>query len=107
LRQCGLQSEFQDSQDYTEKPCIEEPKKKKKKVCLVTILLQNLEHGKTRGGEYYIAKANKLLFLPAPPKSWSYRQVTQARPVCKVCWIVICVAQRSPVIPKTWKAHEE
>jgi hypothetical protein len=28
--QPGLQSEFQDSQGYTEKPCIEKPKKKKK-----------------------------------------------------------------------------
>ena len=25
-RQPGLQSEFQDSQDYTEKPCLEKPK---------------------------------------------------------------------------------
>jgi hypothetical protein len=29
--QPGLQSEFQDSQDYTEKPCLEEKKKKKRK----------------------------------------------------------------------------
>jgi hypothetical protein len=29
--QRGLQSEFQDNQDYTEKPCLEKPKKKKKK----------------------------------------------------------------------------
>jgi hypothetical protein len=28
--QPGLQSEFQDSQDCTEKPCLEKPKKKKK-----------------------------------------------------------------------------
>ena len=28
--QPGLQSEFQDSQSYTEKPCLEKPKKKKK-----------------------------------------------------------------------------
>jgi hypothetical protein len=27
--QPGLQSEFQDSQGYTEKPCLEKPKKKK------------------------------------------------------------------------------
>jgi hypothetical protein len=27
----GLQSEFQDSQGYTEKPCLEKTKKKKKK----------------------------------------------------------------------------
>jgi hypothetical protein len=27
----GLQSAFQDSQGYTEKPCLEKPKKKKKK----------------------------------------------------------------------------
>jgi hypothetical protein len=27
----GLQSEFQDSQGYTEKPCLEKPKKKKQK----------------------------------------------------------------------------
>jgi hypothetical protein len=27
----SLQSEFQDSQGYTEKPCLEKPKKKKKK----------------------------------------------------------------------------
>ena len=29
--QPGLQSEFQDSQDYTEKPCLKKKKKKKKK----------------------------------------------------------------------------
>jgi hypothetical protein len=29
--QPGLQSEFQDSQGYTEEPCLEKPKKKKKK----------------------------------------------------------------------------
>jgi hypothetical protein len=29
--QPGLQSEFLDSQSYTEKPCLEKPKKKKKK----------------------------------------------------------------------------
>jgi hypothetical protein len=29
--QLGLQSEFQDSQDYKEKPCLEKNKKKKKK----------------------------------------------------------------------------
>jgi hypothetical protein len=29
--QPGLQSEFQDSQGYTEKPCLEKPKKKEKK----------------------------------------------------------------------------
>jgi hypothetical protein len=29
--QPGLQSEFQDSQGYTEKPCLEKPKKKRKK----------------------------------------------------------------------------
>jgi hypothetical protein len=29
--QPGLQSEFQDSQGYTEKSCLEKPKKKKKK----------------------------------------------------------------------------
>jgi hypothetical protein len=28
--QPGLQSEFQDIQSYTEKPCLEKPKKKKK-----------------------------------------------------------------------------
>ena len=30
--QLGLQSEFQDSQGYAEKPCPEKPKKKKKNV---------------------------------------------------------------------------
>jgi hypothetical protein len=29
--QLHLQSEFQDSHSYTEKPCLEKPKKKKKK----------------------------------------------------------------------------
>jgi hypothetical protein len=29
--QPGLQSEFQDRQDYTEKPCLEKTKKEKKK----------------------------------------------------------------------------
>jgi hypothetical protein len=29
--QPGLQSEFQDSQGYTERPCLEKPKRKKKK----------------------------------------------------------------------------
>jgi hypothetical protein len=31
LGQPGLQSEFQDNQGYTEKPCLEKPGKKKKK----------------------------------------------------------------------------
>jgi hypothetical protein len=31
LGQPGLQIEFQDSQGYTEKPCLEKPKKKKEK----------------------------------------------------------------------------
>jgi hypothetical protein len=30
-RQRQADSEFEDSQDYTEKPCLEKPKKKKKK----------------------------------------------------------------------------
>jgi hypothetical protein len=33
----GLQSEFQDSQGYTEKPCLEKPKKKKKKTKIIII----------------------------------------------------------------------
>jgi hypothetical protein len=30
--QSGLQSEFQDSQSYTEKPCLEKQKKKQKQI---------------------------------------------------------------------------
>jgi hypothetical protein len=30
----GLQSEFQDNQGYTEKPCLEKPKKENKQTCL-------------------------------------------------------------------------
>jgi hypothetical protein len=43
--QPGLQSEFQDSQGYTEKPCLKKPKKKKNAIsslyknCLKFILL--------------------------------------------------------------------
>jgi hypothetical protein len=33
--QPGLQSEFQDSQGYTEKPCLEKPKKIKIKNCSI------------------------------------------------------------------------
>jgi hypothetical protein len=32
--QPGLQSEFHDNQDYTERPCLEKPKKKKKELLL-------------------------------------------------------------------------
>jgi hypothetical protein len=39
LGQPGLQSEFQDSQTYTEKPCLEKPKKKKKKKTNPKIIL--------------------------------------------------------------------
>jgi hypothetical protein len=36
--QPGLQSEFQDSQGYTEKPCLEKPKgKKKKKLFVISV----------------------------------------------------------------------
>jgi hypothetical protein len=41
--QPGLQSEFQDSQGYTEKPCLEKPKKKKKDLLmfeLFTVAIQ-------------------------------------------------------------------
>ena len=34
--QPDLQSEFQDSQGYTEKPCLEKPKKKKKRSKILT-----------------------------------------------------------------------
>jgi hypothetical protein len=37
----GLQSEFQDSQGYTEKPCLEKPKKKKKK--MYPVKMSNLQ----------------------------------------------------------------
>jgi hypothetical protein len=37
--QPGLQSEFQDTQGYTEKPCLEKPKKKKKKRIIQTMEL--------------------------------------------------------------------
>jgi hypothetical protein len=33
--QPGLQREFQDSQGFTEKPCLKKPKKKKKKTILI------------------------------------------------------------------------
>ena len=35
--QLGLQSEFQDSQGYTEKPCLEKPKEKKKDNVIVNL----------------------------------------------------------------------
>jgi hypothetical protein len=43
----GLQSEFQDSQGYTEKPCLEKPKKKKKKK-------------KNKGGEMCVCYTSSL-----------------------------------------------
>jgi hypothetical protein len=39
--QPGLQSEFQDSQGYTEKPCLRKKKKKKKRV---SVLIMPLRH---------------------------------------------------------------
>jgi hypothetical protein len=39
--QPGLQSEFQDSQGYTEKPCLETPPPKKKRMTQRKELLQN------------------------------------------------------------------
>jgi hypothetical protein len=40
--QPGLQSEFQDSQGYTEKTCLEKAKKKKKKKRIESELASNL-----------------------------------------------------------------
>jgi hypothetical protein len=39
-RQPGLQSEFQDSQGYTEKPCLEKPETKQNKTKTPTLLKQ-------------------------------------------------------------------
>jgi hypothetical protein len=39
FRQPGLQSEFQDSQGYTEKPCLEKKKNPKKDGAVKTLLL--------------------------------------------------------------------
>jgi hypothetical protein len=50
-----LQSEFQDSQDYTEKPCLEKKKKKERKLDK-SILLRGLER-------WLIGLKNLLLFL--------------------------------------------
>jgi hypothetical protein len=44
----GLQSEFQESQSYTEKPCLEKPKKKK--VSVVYICLDGLISSCAEGG---------------------------------------------------------
>jgi hypothetical protein len=40
--QPGLQSEFQDSQDYTEKPCLEKTKNQKKKILKYTMFCLSL-----------------------------------------------------------------
>jgi hypothetical protein len=40
--QPGLQSEFQDSQDYTEKPCLEKQKQNKKKKIKILLYMKTL-----------------------------------------------------------------
>ena len=42
--QPGLQSEFQDSQDYTEKLCLKKKKSKTKKNCLLCSILDIASH---------------------------------------------------------------
>jgi hypothetical protein len=60
--QPGLQSEFQDSQDYTEKPCLKKkkkkkkPKKKKKKKPDNLVLGQNTE--KNSAGQIFMLLCN-------------------------------------------------
>jgi hypothetical protein len=46
--QPGLQSEFQDSQGYTEKSCLEKPKKKKKSINQILTCLGQPSSPKTR-----------------------------------------------------------
>jgi hypothetical protein len=41
--QPGLQSEFQNSQGYTEKPCLNKPKKKKKMKFLLAVMAHSLQ----------------------------------------------------------------
>jgi hypothetical protein len=40
--QPGLQSEFQDSQDYTEKPCLKNKQKQKQKQTKINVVLKAL-----------------------------------------------------------------
>jgi hypothetical protein len=67
--QPGLQSEFQDSQGYTEKPCLKKPKKEKKKYeqmdlvrvyCIISTFI-NVWIFQIKGclGEKILRKANK------------------------------------------------
>ena len=58
LGQPGLQSEFQDSLSYTEKPCLEKPKKKKRKE------RSRMLSGRGVGFEVSKAQARPSLSLP-------------------------------------------
>jgi hypothetical protein len=60
-------TEFQDSQGYTEKPCLKKPKKKKKKNLNIGTLCENLPWGtrlcslKRGGGVLYPTPASNTL----------------------------------------------
>ena len=56
-----LQSEFQDSQDYTEKPCLEKPKTKKQK--------QKQKQKKIEGPNVGKPLSNKLDFTTVAPEA--------------------------------------
>jgi hypothetical protein len=60
--QPGLQSEFQDSQGYTEKPCLEKPKKKKKKNSLKSL----------SSAKYHSAEHQSFIWISNPTVSYCY-----------------------------------
>jgi hypothetical protein len=64
----GLQSEFQDSQGYTEKPCLEKPKKKKKKKKEFNILTQRQPE------ETVFQAARRRVSMPTPRMTYFLQQ---------------------------------
>jgi hypothetical protein len=85
--QPGLQSEFQDSQGYTEKPCLEKQKKKKKRVnrrhCPAPICSSV---GSTKG---------ICVFSGCIPHPNTHNGVTYKHSVHIFCFVIISTLQES------------
>jgi hypothetical protein len=70
--QPGLQSKFQNSQGYTEKLCLEKPKKKKKKK-------RKGSERSTKGSFEHLGTGNKGFAASILPRAWTRpRMKTQA-----------------------------
>jgi hypothetical protein len=94
--QPGLQSEFQDSQGYTEKPCLEKTKKKKKKKILAVssatcLQSQHFLYWEAEEFQTRLGYVHGIYILNRRKKGHFIENKNEAKPRSENCFLICCL----------------